>query len=188
MYRFAVDNFIKILGQVTHRRVKYRCNDGDTVAWDNFIYEFGAGVGKDFVIKFLEFGIQSWFNDKTSEDYSRQVRFNWVFGKAAIARWRKHDMKTNVYITRSNLKKNYKINLVQHEDKITDIVTSIREVEENFKKEFFNTKRGFLWCIANTTLYYHKSSWCAQCIHKIKCKELLKENLPRVYTKRGYER
>jgi len=186
LFRYAVDTFIELLEQVTKRKVNYKCNNSDTASWENFMDTFSDRIGEEFVRKFLEYGIQSWFNDGAIKDYSRQVRFSWIFGKAAIERWNKYDISTNVYITRIGLKKNHDINVVKKESNISKIVTSLRPVEESFKADYHNTKRGFLWCVANTTLYFHKSSKCATCLFKKECKSLLKQEYPKIYDKRGY--
>lgn len=187
LYRYAVDTFIKLLEQVTGRkRVNYRCNDADVLCWNNFMDVFGDNIGEEFVRKFLLYGIQSWFNSGAKRDYSREVRFNWIFGKSAIERWKKYDIDTNVYITRIGLKKDHKINLVERTGEMANIVTTLRLSEEKYKQAYHNTKRGLLWCIANTTLYFHKSQWCATCEFKKECKEILKSEYPKIYIKRGY--
>lgn len=186
LFRYAVDSFIELLGQVTKRKVNYKCNNADTECWNNFMDTFTDSIGEEFVRKFLEYGVQSWFNDGSEKDYSRQVRFSWIFGKTAIVRWNKNDISTNVFITRKGLKTKYKINLVKKKTELATIVTTVRLVEESFKAEYHNTKRGYLWCVANTTLYFHKSSKCVTCVFKNECKELLKQEYPKIYVKRGY--
>nr|DAJ27947.1 MAG TPA: hypothetical protein [Caudoviricetes sp.] len=187
LFRYAVDTFVELICQVTKRkRLDYRCNDADTASWRYFMEAFPT-VGEDFIRKFAEYGIQSWFNDGNERDYSRAVRFNWIFGRAAIDRWNKNSMKTNVYLTRIGLKKENKINVVRIKSCIPELIVSIRPVEENFKAEFHNTKRGLAWCIANTTLYFHKSSNCVKCVFKKECKDILKREYPKVYKKRGYD-
>lgn len=186
LFRYAVDTFVELLGQVTNRKVKYKCNDQDTESWKAFLEEFPKTIGEDFVKKFVFYGIQSWFNSGSEKDYSRSIRFNWIFGKTAISRWRKFDVGTNMYITRIGLKRDHNINIVKRESNISKFINSLRPVEEKFKSELHNTKRGFLWCIANTTLYNHKSSWCATCEFKKQCKVTLKREYPKIYIKRGY--
>ena len=119
LFRYAVDTFIELLEQVTKRKVNYKCNNSDTASWENFMDTFSNRIGEEFVRKFLEYGIQSWFNDGAIKDYSRQVRFSWIFGKAAIERWNKYDISTNVYITRIGLKKNHNINVVKKESNMS---------------------------------------------------------------------
>ena len=167
LFRYAVDLFVQLLEQVTKRkRINYTCNDADTICWNNFMDTFSDRIGEEFIRKFAEYGIQSWFNDGTEKDYSRSVRFNWIFGKSAIERWKKYDIETNMYITRIGIKKNHKINVIHKHTEIPKIVSTLRKTEEKFKSEFHNTRRGFLWCVANTTLYFHKSSICANCNYK----------------------
>lgn len=186
LFRYAVDTFIELLQQVTGRKVNYKCNNSDTACWDNFMDTFTDQIGEDFIKKFVEYGFQSWFNSGSKKDYSREIRFNWVFGKSAIERWGKCDVSTNVFLTRIGLKKEYKINLTKKKTEISKLVVSVRLVEEKFKSDYHNTKRGLLWCIANTTLYFHKSAQCATCDFKQECKELLKQEFPKIYVKRGY--
>lgn len=186
LFRYAVDKFIEILEQVTNRRVNYKCNAQDTQSWENFMNTFTDSIGEEFVRNFLQYGIQSWFNDGTEKDYSRQVRFSWIFGKAAIERWKKNDIKTNIFITRKGLKQRYDIKLIENKSDIPTVVNSLRAVEENFKSEYHNARRGFAWCIANTTLYFHKSSKCVTCKFKEECKGILKNEYPKIYNQRGY--
>lgn len=190
LFRYSVDLFIEVLGQVTNRKFSYKCNDKDVLSFDYFYDYFSNNgknyIGEEFVRKFLLYGIQSWFNDGTERDYSRSVRFNWIFGKSAIERWKKYDIETNVYITRIGIKKDHKINVIRKHTEIPKIVGTLRQTEEKFKAEFHNTRRGLLWCIANTTLYFHKSSSCATCNYKNECKKLLKQEYPKIYLRRGY--
>lgn len=108
--------------------------------------------------------------------------------KRQLQRWKKYDIDTNVYITRIGLKTDHKINVIKKKTDIPALISTIRVVEEKFKAEYHNTNRGFMWCVANTTLYFHKSSKCATCKFKNECKELLKEEYPKIYVKRGYGR
>ena len=62
LFRYAVDTFVELLEQVTKRRVNYKCNNSDTACWDNFMNTFTDRIGEEFVRKFCEYGIQSWFN------------------------------------------------------------------------------------------------------------------------------
>ena len=84
LFRYAVDTFIELLEQVTKRKVNYKCNNSDGKLGKFYGYFFQTALVKNLLEKFLEYGIQSWFNDGAIKDYSRQVRFSWIFGKAAI--------------------------------------------------------------------------------------------------------
>lgn len=188
LYRQAVDMFIDMLENITKRRVNYKCNDADVAAWQAFIDEFDTNIiGTDFINTFLEYGFQSWFNTGTEKDYSRSVRFGWMFGKAAIKRYRAFDPTTNRRIVQGHIKKLgiYKPK-VNRTSKIAELIQKIRPAEENFKKAYHNTERGYAWCIANTTLFHHRSSLCTVCKFKGECKELLEKQYPKIYVKRGY--
>lgn len=192
LFRQAVDLFVELLEQIQKRKVNYKCNDADTKAWNKFIEtldERKITIGEDFVRKFIQYGVQSWFNPDTNKDgqYNYSVRFSWMVSQKAIQRWDKFGNEINVKITRGCLKQNFDIDTVQHKTKCKGIVLKLRPVEEKFKKEFFGTKRGLAWCIANTTLYHHRSPLCVQCKFKVECKKILKQNYYKVYKVRGYD-
>ncbi len=186
LFRFAVDSFLSLLQQVTKRkRIPYRCNDADVRAWNVFIDTFGD-VGEEFVRNFLLYGIQSWFNSGSERDYSHSVRFSWIFGRAAIKRWNALEGVVRTRCVRKSLKTNHKINTLVHKSELSELLNKIRPHEEAFKKEYYNTNRGLLWCIANTSLYFHRSPLCATCKFKMECKQILEKEYPRVYKIRGY--
>ena len=186
LFRFAVDLFIDLLEQVTKRRVNYKCNNADTASWDSFVETFGDNIGEEFIRKFTEYGIQSWFNPGAKRDYSRAVRFNWIFGSAAVKRWNALNAETRTWVVRNSLKTDYKINTLKRITQVPELVIKLRPVEEKFKSEYYNTNRGLLWCIANTTLFHHRSSHCTTCKFKENCKEILKSEYPKIYIARGY--
>ena len=187
LFRFAVDLFIELLQQVTKRKnIPYRCNDADSASWDKFVETFGDNIGEEFIRKFVEYGVQSWFNSGSTRDYSRAVRFSWIVGSAAIKRWNALDAETHTWCVRSSLKREHKINTLKHKSQISELLTKVRPAEEAFKTEFHNTNRGLAWCIANTSLFFHKSGLCTTCEFKENCKEILRIEYPTVYKLRGY--
>ena len=186
LFRFAVDIFIDLLEQVTKRKVNYKCNNADTASWNSFVDTFGDNIGEEFVRKFTEYGIQSWFNPGAQRDYSRAVRFSWIFGSAAIKRWNALSAETRTWVVRNSLKTDHKINTLKRTTRVPELVIKLRPVEEKFKSEFHNTNRGLLWCVANTTLFHHRSSHCTTCKFKENCKEILKSEYPKIYIARGY--
>ena len=186
LFRFAVDLFIDLLEQVTKRKVNYKCNNADTASWNSFVNTFGDNIGEEFVRKFTEYGIQSWFNPGAQRDYSRAVRFSWIFGSAAIKRWNALSAETRTWVVRNSLKTDHKINTLKRTTRVPELVIKLRPVEEKFKSEFHNTNRGLLWCVANTTLFHHRSSHCTTCKFKENCKKILKSEYPKIYIARGY--
>ena len=190
LFRYSVDLFIKVLGQVTNRKVSYKCNDKDVLSFDYFYDYFSNNgknyIGEEFVRKFLLYGIQSWFNSGAERDYSRSVRFSWIVGGAAIKRWNALNSETRTWCVRKSLKTEHKINTLNHRSELSELLNKVRPHEEEFKREYHNTNRGLLWCIANTSLYFHRSALCVTCKFKTECKDTLKREYPRVYKIRGY--
>lgn len=187
LFKFAVDLYIELLEQVTKKQQNVKCNDIDKRGWDAFMDHYNDNVGEEFIRKFAQYGFQSWFNDGSDVDYSKRIRFGWVFGMAAIKRWNALGAETNVYITRTDLKVKNKINNITTETKFPELLTVLRPAEEKFKESYLNTQKGMAWCMANTTLYFHKSSNCVVCKFKCECKKVLKENYPKVNKLRGYD-
>lgn len=187
LFRFAVDLFVQLLQQVTGReRILYKSTDADTAAWNNFVAVFGDNIGEEFIRKFVEYGMQSWFNPSVCKDHSHSIRFTWIVGGAAIKRWNALNAETRTWCVRKSLKTDNKINTLTHKSQLPELLIKVRPVEETFKAEYHNTSRGLLWCIANTSLFFHRSGLCTTCKFKDECKAILKQEYPRVYKMRGY--
>ena len=189
LYRYAVDTFSDLLNQVQERSAAYRCNDIDVKCWNAFVEEFskreGVTITKGFIRDFTEYGLQSWFNPDVSNGDKQRVRFNWIFSRKAIERWDALSAKARKRCVRTCLMRDYDItNNVR--PKLNKAFTSIRPVEERFKREFYNSRKGFSWCIANTTLYNHKSMLCGGCKFRVECKDILQRNYIKIYKLRGY--
>lgn len=188
LYRYAVDIFVELLNKVQKRNKPYRCNDQDVQSWNLFVeYYKDVNIGNDFVKSYVQYGIQSWFNPDMDELQKRNCRFSWIFGTKAIERYNKFGHKKNAAIVRNCIKKDFDIKTDKKIGELKSVFLSVRRQEECFKSEFFNTKKALKWCIANTSLYYHKSSYCASCEFKVECKELLRLNYPKIYKVRGYD-
>ena len=185
LFRFAVDLFCSTLKQVTKRDFEYRCNKADIAAWDNFIEHYGERVGENFIREYNDYGFQSWFNDTCEKDYSTKIHFNWIYGKKGIQRHDKVQYKVRKHYVRKELKLKHKVRTGKVHNNLATF-NKLRYIEESFKKQYHNTKRGLVWCVANTTLYFHKSPLCTTCIYKEDCKLTLKTNLPKIYKLRGY--
>lgn len=190
LYRYAVDVFLDLLHQVQERLAAYRCNDLDVKCWNAFVEEFSKrniNFTKGFVRDFCEYGIQNWFNSSINKGDQHRVRFAWVFSRKAIQRWDALKWDARQKYVRARLKKDYSI-INDVRPKLNSAFKGVRVIEERFKKEFFNSRRGFFWCIANTTLYNHKSLLCKGCVNKSECKEVLRQNYYKIYKLRGYDK
>ena len=190
LYKFAVDLFVEMLNQLQHRVKPYRCNDNDVSAWKSFV-EYNKDnkilITENYIKKFIEYGLQSWFNKDCTDSQKFNVRFSWIFGLAAIKRWNALPANARDFYVKNELKKDNSLKLNRKKSmRLTKLLKGIRPIEERFKNEYLNSPRGLLWCKANTTLYNHMSSACTICEHKIECKEMLRVNMPELYKLRGY--
>lgn len=188
LFRTAVDLFIELVKQVTNRKtMNYQCADADVKSFEMFLEEFGDDIGENFLREFGEFNIRFFFTgDDNQYDNSRSIRFNWLYGKSSIKRWNKVNKRERVRAVRKDIKKRVKINVVKKSSSMALMLNSLKPVEENFKAQFHNTKKGLSWCVANTTLYFHKSALCVSCNFRDDCKEILRTEFPKVYNIRGY--
>ena len=190
LYKYAVDLFVEMLNQVQKRTKPYRCNDNDTNAWNIWVdynKKNKIPVTEEYIRKFIEYGLQSWFNDDISFTQRMNVRFSWVFASKAIERWNALSAKSRQRFVQTDLKKKNDLRVKKGAStRLTELLKKVRPIEEGFKNEYLNTPRGLLWCKANTTLYNHRSSACTICDNKEECKELLRLNMPNVYRLRGY--
>lgn len=187
-FRVAMRIFLSLLQDVGIKG-KYKPDGGERNVWEKFMQEFGTNIGEDFIRQFAQFGFNYYFGDGQNR-YTVSVRFNWIFGSGMIGRWKKAKSKAQISGIRKSisrgLKSRYRLNTRRKNEDMTRIVTEVREIEEKFKSEFLNTKRGLPWCVANTTLYNHRSRVCLSCIYKSDCKEVLKTEYPGIWKTRGY--
>ena len=167
LFRESVDLFTTLLRQIKGSpNFNYRITDTDVAGFDSWVEAFGADkIGSEFMKRWAEYQFQSWFNDGSVKDYNHAIRYNWIFnGKSALKRWQ----------------------ALPEEKRRWVVSTSLRPAEEDVKKRFHGTQRGLVWCVANTTLYNHKSSLCVVCKYKNDCLETLKREFPRIAVARGY--
>lgn len=194
LYRYAIDQFVRLSAQVQGKEyIDYRANKLDRQGWDLFWDHYrDSHIGEEFILKFVEFGFQSWYNDdwihKVHKSRSKSIRFNWIFGNKGIRRWEAMDQRRNVDVVRDDLKQKY--NIVEERQRsplFADMVRQVRDTEEKFKEHGYCTDEGLISCLQFTTLYNHLSPLCAACTNADECKELLKENFHKIYIERGYE-
>lgn len=160
---------------------------------ENFIIKFREVtqtkiIQKDILEQFVEWNFNYWFDMKNSKYGNKGIQIEWIISNASMERWKaanptkinyilgKNIRKKITYEKKAGLKENWDLQLLE-----------LNPLEEIEKERFFNTQKGFLNCSVFTTHYNHKSSNCLRCDFAESCKKLLKENLPKLYKKRGYE-
>lgn len=154
-------------------------------------------VGMDFLINFIESGFNLYFDAKHLKYGTKSIQIEWIIGSKAIERYEKIRDKDNKYFRK--FRKIRKDITLRISDKFKSAsITNVKAINEllisgtldfyeSEKAKFYNTSEGLLWCMMNTTLYNHKSKLCSVCSNRNKCKQILKENYPKLYTIRGYE-
>lgn len=190
LFRESVDLFTTLLRQIKGAsRFEYRVTDADLAGFDSWVEAFGADkIGSEFMKRWTEYQFQSWFNDGSTRDYNHAVRYNWIFnGGSAVRRWNALPEEKRRWVVRTSLKQDFAVNSNEGKHTVpTELFTTLRDSEEAAKKRFYGTSRGLLWCVANTTLYNHRSASCVVCNFKGDCLETLKREFPRIAVARGY--
>lgn len=151
---------------------------------DNFISKLDenysiASIGIDFLVRYFLFQFYYWKN----KNIKRNIQIEWVIGKKALDRflYNGFNEKFEYFINKENTidfspiyhkfaKQNYQPNFNEE---------SKRERVE--KLRFFNTEKGLVNCLENTSLYNPDSDLCIQCKFQEDCKKLLKENYFKLY-------
>lgn len=190
LYAYTVELVIDLLTQMGGTKLKYwRCNAADVAAWNHFVETYGMTVGQDFVRRFILFQLNARFGQREVKPDAyelKRVRLAWLIGKPAIARWEKVSPRGTTQFVQREIRNVYTLRTVLVQSHIQRFITEVVPREEHMKRAFHSTQKGFAWCVANTTLYNHKSRWCATCTFRTACKATLKENYPKIYKKRGY--
>lgn len=132
--------------------------------WSYFVYQFIYWHKLELEAFYGKMQIQNIVGEKAFKRWlARNVDFDFKLNKNDLGVSRIEF--TEIYIEKKKLPK-------------------VIKSEEIQKKLFFNTDRGFLVCIENTSLYNSGSKLCLTCIFKDKCKALLMENYPSIYNNR----
>ena len=190
LFRESVDLFTTLLRQIKGAPTfQYRITNADLAGFDAWVAYFGADkVGSDFLKRWTEYQFQSWFNSGTVKDYNHAVRYNWIFnGGSAVRRWNALPEETRRWTVRTSLKRDFALRTSNAPRTApTELFTTLRAEEEAVKGRFYGTQRGLLWCVANTTLYHHRSGRCVVCKFAEDCKATLVKEYPRIAAARGY--
>jgi len=152
-------------------------------------------VSYEFIVKYFDFQYSYWIW-KYNEDPSRYSRYgfksiqiNWIIGKTGIKRFEKNSKKVEflrskreIRGTGDDLLKRFKEFDSSNLKAIKKTFLSGTNENEEFEKGlFYNTNEGLINCISETTLYNPKSKLCELCNIRMRCKEILKTNIPNLY-------
>lgn len=144
-------------------------------------------IGINFMIDYFLFSWQFWDDVNKVSDKNKTIKIDWVIGSKAFKRWCNRDIEFDWQFPTLEIVEKLKIR--KHEIKALldwnqELYFKISKAEEDEKKRFYNTDRGFLNCIEKTSLYNPSSSNCIGCKFSKDCKELLKKNYNKLYIER----
>jgi hypothetical protein len=143
-------------------------------------------MGRRFLWRYFIFQFLYW-EDLTLEAFYGKFRIELVVGQKAFKRWQERNKDFDGQIDSNDLKANYGI-------RMQDLISNIESVpihypaEEGVKLAYHNTEKGFVTCIAFTTLFDSDQEACRQCKFNKDCKNILKQNYPHLYEIRGYRK
>lgn len=188
LYRYAVRLLVDVLYQMgCDMRQTFRVNNTDIHTWNHFIERYNYAT-EDFTRRFILFQLQCRYGERSSlsrKTLSR-TRLTWLVSKAAIKSWEKAYLTSTTRFVSKGLKSRFDVSTLKNETELPALLVRLIDREEKAKAAFYGANKGFAWCIVNTTLYHHRSPWCATCKFKEQCKKLLSKNYPLVYKIRGY--
>lgn len=188
LYRYAVRLLVDVLYQMgCDMRQTFRVNNTDIHAWNHFIERYNSAT-EDFTRRFILFQLQCRYGERShlSRKTLSRTRLAWLVSQAAIKSWEKTRPTSATRFTAKGLKSRFDVSTLKSETELPALLVRLIDREEKAKAAFYGTNKGFAWCIVNTTLYHHRSPWCATCKFKEQCKGLLGKNYPLVYKIRGY--
>ena len=194
--RLVVDTFNYYYKSITkNESYRFKMSDNRKVLIENFIARFKAEsssmiLQKDHLNLFMEFQFNYWYRKDAKYGKGTSIQVEWIIGNKAFKRWNDRTEKqkrATPYLVRKKLKSEVKLKKrTKDNEGWLKSFLEIKSWEEQEKEMFHDTFKGLTNCLINTTLYYHKSTWCSKCKNKMKCKAELRESHPIVYSKRGY--
>lgn len=194
--RLVVDTFNYYYKSVTkNESFRFKMTDSRKVMIEDFISTFKGESGttfvqEDYLRKYMEYQFNYWYKQDAKYGQGASIQIEWIIGKKAWKRWEsrtdKQKDKTD-YIIRKGIKKDVEFKRTKkYNEGFGAMLVEVTPTEEIEKKAFFNTAKGYVNCIVNTTMYNHKSELCLKCKFRKKCKQELESQHPNVYSLRGY--
>lgn len=148
-------------------------------------YALGS-LGGDFFARYFIFQFTYWMKVEFEQGGDNgKVRPAYIMGQKSLKRWLNRERDYDWHILFSQFKKEYSISvsdvlaLWQQPDENEE--GKHRQYEDRIRSMFFNTDRGYYWCLKNTTLADPQSKWCITCQFNQSCRQVLKERYKKIY-------
>lgn len=99
-----------------------------------------------------------------------------ITSEKGFERWEKYKHNYKYIEAKENYKKvlNRRKKQIVYTDEELLSMKNILDFEEEDKKLFYNTEKGFALCLDNEIFFNPKSFLCKKCIYKVYCKNILK--------------
>src|SRR5579872_1528181 len=121
---------------------------------------YAESIGSDWLFDFFSFQFNYWQGKYTRLGTSGLAKIEWLIGEAAILRWGVRPVAYK-WIIRMNLFNKISISLDEFNTTLgAKYEKELNIWEEDEKKRYFNTNKGFLNCLQKTTLYISRSPNC----------------------------
>lgn len=175
-------------------RVKYRGNvrSGDLASTDvATIRNWAEGIcsrqgrgsqwGTRAIFMYISFQYEYW-SEKDLQFSSKTIQANMIFGEKAMARWEYKRDDALYWAKKYSLDNGIRMKDVIKAEPNTFISS---DLEDDDRAEHYGTEEGFANCIAETSLWNPKSSYCDTCQFKETCKDVQKEMYFEIHLKRS---
>lgn len=156
---------------------------------DNFVIKFykeNKLLTEDMLVDYFLFQYKYWSDKKTT----RKITLNWIIGNKAYIRWLNKKPNWRYFVNRDFTQKFdynhhlYLLNQKESNKRHLENLNIITSTEEANKAKFFNSDKGYTFCLITTTLYHPKSSYCKECVNSLECKTTLLNLHPHIYRSR----
>lgn len=186
--------FINLTGNTKY---KFKLDDGKSRQIDLFINQIKKntkieGIDSSFLNEYFTFTFGR-VKDKKFKGRKNAFPFSWIIGKNPLDIFLKTDKAKKYVLKKEFIKtavikdKVIKTTKEEKEEKEhkKDFLLRLKNHEENEKQKFYNSQKGFLWCVDFTTLHNPLSDLCQNCKFSEQCIELQKQNYKEVYRTRN---
>ena len=143
-------------------------------------------VGYDWLFNYIAFqySIFDHFEKKERKNVSDKILPSSILGKKGWERWQSRNTEFDFQILNSSFPQKYNISKQAILSKLEPQDENDFDPDKAMRSRYLNTEKGFAVCIEYTTLYNPKDTSCILCNNKSTCMQLLKANLPQLYTQR----
>ena len=180
-----------ITGNKKYRFKNSEKRDVQIDKFSKFLIDNVKIVTVGYINQYLVFAFGKYVGRKGYYGGKNCFTFSWIISVKLLKEFIKHDSKV-IWKNERHLKEKVVIKRVikTRKDFKNEIVQKIKFMknvsffEEQEKRKFFNTIKGYYWCIDFTTLYNNNSDICSECKFKERCISLLKANYTNLYKTR----